>query len=51
LKLTDVPSGSHKVELHYWLATFTVGIAIASLALIGLLVALLVSRTHCPRRQ
>ena len=47
----DVPPGSHTVERHNHPATFTVGIAIALLAVIGLLSALLVSRTHRPRRQ
>ncbi|MGH3577360.1 MAG: YfhO family protein, partial [Mycobacterium sp.] len=40
----NVPPGAHTVELHYWPATFTAGIALASLATAGLTIALLVGR-------
>jgi hypothetical protein len=39
-----VPAGSHSVELHYWPATFTVGLVLAGLALAGLLAVLIVGR-------
>jgi uncharacterized membrane protein YfhO len=31
-----VPRGRHTVELHYWPSTFTVGIALAVLSIVGL---------------
>jgi len=39
-----VPAGHHVVELHYWPATFTVGLVLAGCAVVGLGTGLVVSR-------
>ncbi len=38
----EVPAGTHTVELHYWPETFTAGLLLASGAVVGLLIALVV---------
>ncbi len=45
-----VPQGHHTVELHYWPSTFTVGIALAVLSIIGLSGAVLVESRIRRRR-
>jgi hypothetical protein len=39
-----IPPGRHTIELHYWPETFTVGIAVAVLTVIGLVVVAVVGR-------
>ncbi len=41
---TDVPAGRHKVVLSYWPATFTLGLALAAVATIGLFAAYVLER-------
>jgi uncharacterized membrane protein YfhO len=41
-----VPPGSHTVELYYWPATFTLGIVLASCAIVGLAIAIVFQLTQ-----
>lgn len=47
----EVPPGRHTVELHYWPAAFTLGIILASGAVVGLLVAFAVGWGRRRRRS
>ena len=44
-----VPSGRHVVELHYWPKTFSVGIAVALCAFLGIAILLILSRVRTRR--
>ena len=46
-----IPPGRHTIELSYWPATFTLGIAIGACSLAGLLVALVVNAVRRRRTQ
>ena len=39
-----VPAGTHTIELHYWPETFSAGIALAAVAVVGLAAMLIVGR-------
>jgi hypothetical protein len=41
-----IPAGRHHVEVHYWPDTFNAGVALAGLAVLGLAVPAVVSRTQ-----
>jgi hypothetical protein len=38
-----IPPGRHHIELHYWPDTFTVGLVLAAVAVLGLLLALVIA--------
>jgi len=45
-----IPPGRHQVELHYWPTTFSVGIVLCIIGVVGLAIALVVDRRRRGRR-
>jgi uncharacterized membrane protein YfhO len=47
----SVPAGTHLIELRYWPSTFSVGLVLALIAVVGVAFALIVQTWRMARRR